>query len=196
MKPPVRDNSRPISPADLEVDAPAAFSLSSFSFNFTVDAAAQVAGRMGAPAFALRRQRVDRKLDAFWTEIEARRDALWIAAREGRIDDLGREVRTSLLDASGRDQFAHLEERKRIFRLRGDEDESQRQLFGRAWQRYVDDLDFAPLADEVAEYNKYFPIEANLSTDPESGRFVWMGRDWVPLKAPDAFAVLDRFPLS
>ena len=93
MKPPVRDNRRPIPPADLKVDAPAAFSLNSFSFNFTVDAAAQVAGRMGAPAFALRRQRVDRKLDDFWADVEVRRDALWIAAREGRIDEQGKEVK-------------------------------------------------------------------------------------------------------
>ena len=61
-------------------------------------------------------------------------------------------------------------------------------LFDRAWQHYVESLDFASLESEVVAYNKYFPIEANLAIDPESGCFVWMGRDWKPLVAPQAQA--------
>ena len=193
MKPPLPDPSQPVAGTDLEVDEPAAFSLRSFSFNFTVDAAAQVAGRMGAPAFALRRQRIDRRLEAFWAEVEGRRNALWIAAREGRVDDEGAELRPALLNADGRDRFAHLDQRKKLFRDRADEDQSQRQLFELAWQRYLKQLEFDSLAAEIDEYNKYFPIEANLATDPESGRFVWMGRDWQPLVAPDIDAVMKRF---
>jgi len=150
---------------------------------------------MGAPAFALRRQRLDRKLDAFWTEVSERRAALWIAAREGRVDEEGAELRPALLNADGRDRFAHLEQRKKLFRERVDEDRSQELLFDRAWQNYVESLDFASLESEVAAYNKYFPIEANLAIDPESGCFVWMGRDWKPLVAPQAEAVFGRFPL-
>jgi len=151
---------------------------------------------MGAPAFALRRKRLDRLLSRFWADVNERKDALWIAAREGRIDEQGRELRPALLDSEGRDRFAHLDHRKKLYSERVDEDANQSRLFNLAWTAWVDQLDFSALEDEVTQYNKYFPIEANLPTDPENGHFVWKGRAWKPVEAPTADAVLTRFPLT
>jgi len=195
MQQPTRDPNRTIPPADLTVDAPNAFSLVGFSFNFSVDVSARVQGLMGAPAFAIRRKRLDAKLDRFWAEVSARSEALWIAAAEGRIDEAGRELRPALLDSAGRDQFAHLEQRKKLFSSRVDEKEEQIRLFNLAWQAWIDAQDLTALQDEIEQYNKYFPIEANLPTDPETGQLVWLGRPWRQLTAPDAAIVLERHPL-
>jgi hypothetical protein len=195
MKQPIRDPNRTVPPADLTVDAPSAFSLGSFSFNFSVGVAARVQGLMGAPAFALRRKRLDARLDRFWAEVSDRCDALWIAAAEGRIDEIGRELRPALLDSAGHDRFAHWEQRKKLFSSRIDEEEDQVRLFNLAWQAWIDAQDFSVLEDEIGKYNKYFPIEANLPTDPETGQLVWLGRPWIALLTPDATVVLERHPL-
>lgn len=196
MKQPARDPHRSIPAVDLQVDTPKAFSLSSFSFNFTVGVAARVQGLMGAPAFALRRKRLDSKLDRFWADVADRSEALWIAAAEGRIDEHGRELRPALLDSGGRDRFAHWEQRKKLFAARVDEEVDQGRLFNLAWTVWIEGQDFSQLEAEIAQYNKYFPIEANLPTDPESGQLVWLGRAWRGLVAPDARAILERYPLK
>ena len=195
MKPPVRDPNRVVPPSDLQVDKPQALSLNTFSFNFTVDTASRIRGRMGAPAFALRRKRLDRKLEEFWSKVEERHDALWIAAREGRIDEEGRELRPALLSSDGRDPFAHREHRKKLFAQRVDEDVSQRRLFNLAWKSWVNQLVFHSIQEEIASYNKYFPIEANLATDPETGAFLWKGNPWRGAEVLDEEVVFDRFPL-
>ena len=193
--PPSEDPVEPGSDDVPSVDRPQALSLQSFSFNFSLDTSARVRGLMGAPAFALRRKRLDRSVERFWDRIEQARESLWVAAAEGRIDDEGRELRPSLMNSDGRDRFAHLEQRKHLHRLKVDEGEDQVRLFNQAWTQYCDRIDFSAIASEVETYNRYFPIEANLPTDPETGRFVWKGRDWQALEAPDRRAVLDRFPL-
>jgi hypothetical protein len=195
MKPPVRDPNHVVPASDLQVDEPQALSLNTFSFNFTVDTAARIRGRMGAPAFALRRKRLDRKLAEFWRKVEDRHDALWIAAREGRIDDEGRELRPALLNSEGRDPFAHREHRKKLFAQRVDEDASQRRLFNLSWKSWVSRLDLTSIQNEIASYNKYFPIEANLATDPETGAFLWKGGPWRGAELLDQQLVFERFPL-
>jgi hypothetical protein len=196
MKQPTRDPHRPIPATDLQVDEPKAFSLGSFSFNFSVGVAARVQGLMGAPAFALRRKRLDSKLDRFWADVAARSEALWIAAAEGRIDEGGRELRPALFDSAGRDRFAHWEQRKKLFSARVDEQGDRARLFNLAWTAWIEEQDFSQLEDEITQYNKYFPIEANLPTDPQSGQLVWLGRSWRGLVAPGAQAILERHPLK
>ncbi len=49
---------------------------------------------------------------------------------------------------------------------------------------------------QVEDYNRYFPIEANLKTDPETGRFQWMGGLWDPMETPSREGVFERFPLA
>jgi hypothetical protein len=180
----------------LQVDEPKAFSLGSFSFNFSVGVAARVQGLMGAPAFALRRKRLDSKLERFWADVAARSESLWIAAAEGRIDEAGRELRPALLDSSGRDGFAHWEQRKKLFAARVDEQGDRARLFNFAWTIWIEEQDFSHLEDEITQYNRYFPIEANLPTDPESGQLVWLGRSWRGLEVPDVQAILERHPLK
>ncbi len=177
------------------LSAPRALSLQNFSFNFHVSIGARIAARAGAPAFASRRTRWDKAIDRFWSELEDRYRARWIAAEEGRIDDDGREVRQALLDADGRDPHALRLQKQEIFRLRADADAVHQQAFDRAWRRVVDRLELGELEAQARDYAKYFPIEANLATDPDTGRFLWLGKRWEPVRAPTRQDVLTRYPL-
>ena len=174
---------------------PRVLSLKRYQFNFNVSLGAQVAARGGAPAFATRRLRWDRAIGRFWAELAARREALWIAAGEGRIDEEGREVRMALLDADGRDEHALRLHKQEIFRQRADFDAAQRANFDRGWKRVVARLDFSKLEAQAAAYLKYFPMEANLPTDPETGRYIWLGKRWQSVLAPTRESVLARYPL-
>lgn len=174
---------------------PRVLSLTHYQFNFKVSVGAQVAARGGAPAFATRRMRWDRTVSRFWSELAVRHRALWIAAGEGRIDEEGREVRMALLDADGRDAHALRLHKQEVFRLRGDFDAAQRAHYDRAWGRVVTGLELSELEAQAAAYLKYFPMEANLPTDPETGRYIWLGKPWQTVRAPTRAAVLERYPL-
>ncbi len=175
-------------------DAPRALSLNRYQTNFQVSVAQRIAALGGAPAFSNRRLRWDRALRTFWRTVEERRDALWIAAAEGRIDEQGREVRMSLLSADGRDPLGERERKKELFRDRLDVDSERRKLFDFAWLRYLDRLDLTELETLASEYSRWFPIEANLPTDPDTGSFLWMGKPWSAVEAPTAAEILERFP--
>ena len=174
---------------------PRVLSLDRFQFNFTVDRAARIRARMGAPAFALRRKRLDRSLEAFWLDLERRYEQLWIAAGEGRIDPDGREQRHLLLDDEGRDPIGGLEHRRRLFRERADPAAEQQADFGRAWARHVEGCPLVSIQGQVDDYNRFFPIEANLANDPKTGKYLWMGGIWEPAEAPTRDAILERLPL-
>ena len=160
-----------------------------------MDLAAQVRAQMGAPAFAQRRRRLDRAVATFWSALERKQGALWIAASEGRIDEDGRELRQSLLDDEGRDPIGAVDHARRLFRDRIDPDQDRKQRFNKAWCRHLDRCGLEGLEAQVADYNRYFPIEANLKTDPKTGRFLWMGTLWDEFQAPTLDDVLERFPL-
>jgi hypothetical protein len=174
---------------------PRAMSFERYQFNFRVDLGAQVAARFGgAPAFSLRRARLHRDLEVFWDALDARYEALWGAAREGRIDEEGREIRQNLLDASGSDRIGAREHRRRLHAAGIDPDAHAVEAFNRAWTRQVDRCDLAPLAEEVAAFVDYFPIESGMPMDPETEQYVWMGEPWVPPVAPTRESVLERYP--
>jgi hypothetical protein len=175
---------------------PRVLSLDRFQFNFTVDRTARLRALMGAPAFALRRKRLDRAREAFWRDLERRYEQLWIAAGEGRIGEDGREIRQVLLDDEGRDPIGGLEHRRRLYRDRVDRFERQRIDFRRAWSRHVGRCGLEGIRLQVEEYNRYFPIEANLSSDPGTGKYLWMGTFWEPLQPPGRADVFDRLPLE
>lgn len=191
--PTVPARARP--PGDVVATKPRAMSLQRFQFNFKVDLGAQIAARGGAPAFATRRANWDRDLAAFWADLATRHAALWIAAGEGRVGDDGREVRMALLDSDGRDASALRLQKQEVFRVRGDFDAIHRAHFDRAWRRVVERLELAPLERQARLYTKYFPMEANLPTDPETGRYLWLGKRWETVRAPTREDVLARFPL-
>lgn len=184
-----------MSDEDSLVRKPRALSLDKYQFNFKISVGARIAARAGAPAFASRRSRWDRAIRRFWRDLEERHAALWIAAREGRIDDEGREVRLALLDAEGRDAHAERLRNKELFVQRADYDLAQRALYDRAWSRVIDRLELEPLEAQAELYLRYFPIEANLPTDPDTGWYVWLGKPWEPVRAPTREDVLERWPL-
>ena len=47
----------------------------------------------------------------------------------------------------------------------------------------------------AAMFNEAFPIEADLSTDPKTGIYLWMGKPWHGLEPPTREELLERFPL-
>ena len=170
-------------------------SLQPFRFNFTVGTAAQLRAQMGAPAFALRAKRTCRAVDRFWDRLEERYEALWLAALGGRIADDGREVRQTLLDDKGRDPIGELDYARRLFRD-GDVPESHGiDAFDRAWLRHLDQCGLDEVVHLVSNYNRFFPVEANLPTDPRDGQFLWMGRAWEPMEVPTRAQILERLPL-
>jgi hypothetical protein len=178
------------------VDEPRALDLNKYQFNFRVGIGQRIAARYGAPAFAERTRRLERRLEHFWEDLETRREQLWVAAGEGRIAEDGRETRQVLLTARGTDPIGARDHRKRLFSARKDEDAEQRIAFNRAWQRHLGACGLAELQQQVADYVKWFPVEANLVSDPATGEYIWAGRPWVPPKAPTKAEVLERFPLA
>ncbi len=185
-----RDEDAPPVP----VDPPRVLSHETFQFNFRVSTAARVKAMHGAPSWSRRKKRLDDRLERFWREQDDHAAKLWIAAGEGRIGVDGREIRQALLDGEGRDPIAARERRKELFKARVDRDEAQIAEFNRAWEAYLGRLTLGDLARRIEDFNKYFPIEANLPTDPDTETYVWMGRAWQPAEAPDAAAVLARIP--
>lgn len=177
------------------VDPPRTLDLFEFSFNFTLSLEQRVAGRMGAPAWSLRKRRLDEALAAFWARVDARAAALDGLAASGLIGESGDPMDHALLDADGRDAITARDERRR--HLHDPEPAAARHAaaWNRAWSRWVDALDVSDLAEEVAAYNEYFPIEANLAIDIQSGGLMFMGEPWRPASAPSREAVLARHPL-
>jgi hypothetical protein len=178
----------------VEVDPPRVLSHERFQFNFNVSLGARVRAMFGAPSWSRRKKRLDDRLDRFWREQNERAEALWIAAGEGRIDDEGREIRQALLDGEGRDKHAARDRRAHLFRQRMDRDAAQLAEFNRAWKAHLTRLSLGDLTKRIEDYNRFFPVEADLPVDPATETFVWMGSAWQPAELPDAAAVLARLP--
>jgi|GEM_PF-1727003 len=177
-------------------DAPRAMSFTDYQFNFKVDLGARIAAQYGgAPAFSIRRAKLQRDTDSFWGALEHKYEELWTAAREGRIDEEGREVRQNLLDASGSDRLGKRDHLKRLFSRKLDPEEHAREEFNRAWLRQLDHCGIDALAREVEDFCKYFPVESGMPVDPVTDQFLWMGEPWVPPEPPSREGILHRFPL-
>lgn len=176
--------------------APRVFSLDNFAFNFGISLEDRVRARAGAPAFAIRRKKLDRAFAEFWKDLETRRTQLWHAAGEGRIDADGREHRYNLLDDEGRDRIGEVEHKRRLHKEKLDYEAERAIDFERGWAHHLTDCGIRTLEAMVQEYNRYFPIEANLMIDPTNGHYVWMGTEWTPLEAPTEAEIRERFSAS
>ena len=179
-----------------QADPPRVMSHEAFQFNFKVSLASQVRARGGAPSWSRRKKRLDDRLARFWREQTDRAADLWIAAGEGRIAEDGREIRQALLDGSGRDKLAERDHKWRLFKNRADRAATRVEEFNRAWRAHLDRLRLGDLTRRIEDFNKYFPVEANLPVDPVTERFVWMGAPWQPVESPNAAAVLERIPFK
>ncbi len=177
------------------VDKPRALSYENYSFNFKIDLGARIAARYGAPAFALRRARLLRSTEAFWSKLERRYEELWLAAGDGRIAEDGRELRHNLLTADGTDPIGAREHRRRLFGARVEQTDDRQASFNRAWERHLGRCGLQALTTEISDFNLWFPIEANLPIDVQTEQYVWMGMPWTPPVAPTPADLLARFPL-
>jgi len=177
------------------VDKPRALSYENYSFNFKIDLGSRIAARYGSPAFAIRRSKLRRSTDAFWSKLERRYDELWLAAGDGRVAEDGRELRQNLLTSDGTDPIGAREHRRRLFSAKVEQADDRRSAFNRAWERHLDRCGLTDLELQIAEFNKWFPIEANLPIDIESEQYVWMGMPWEPPVVPTRADILARFPL-
>jgi hypothetical protein len=167
-----------------------------FKVNFSIGLAERVAARMGAPAWAQRRDRMHRSIQAFWARAARRYDELWVAAIEGRIDDEGREIRMALLDGEGKDELAEREHRYLLLKQKMEHQPVTAALFERAWTYFARfQAGLRELQLEAEQYAEAFPVEAELPLDPERHVYLWMGEPWVPPAAPTEADLLARFPL-
>ena len=67
-------------------------------------------------------------------------------------------------------------------------------VFAHLWRKTVERLDYAPIEKAVSDYNEWFPIEANLPTDPATGVYFFRGRPFQPRRPLTPDDVLERFP--
>ena len=141
-------------------------------------------------------KRCDEALQRFWSRIDRQHDRLWLAAGDGRIDEDGHELRPALLDDEGRDPLAARSHSRELFRDRKDPKVDQREAFNRAWHAYLDRCGLGAVARIVRDYNKYFPMEAELKTDPKTESYLWLGLPWEPKDVPSRDDILERFPLK
>lgn len=67
--------------------------------------------------------------------------------------------------------------------------------FARAWKAVAEGFDYAHLQDLAEHFNAYYPIEANLPTDPLTGTFMVGEHPFQTKHAPTLEHVLARFPM-
>lgn len=176
---------------------PRALSLDEYSFNFTISTGDRLRAYGGPPAYVLRMRSMEEEQEHYFNALQERYDALWRAAAAGSIDEAGCEVRQALLDDEGRDRIGELQHARKLFRDRRDAQVDRCEAFNRAWLRHLEH-DFSglgELSERIAVFNEAFPIEADLSTDPKTGIYLWMGKPWHGLEPPTREELLERFPL-
>ena len=85
--------------------------------------------------------------------------------RKRRIEDLEEALRQALVEVY-QDALAELE---------GDEQAARAAMLDSAKA-----MDLGLLNDLIERHNRYYPIEANLPTDPKTGKFLLVGKVWEP----------------
>lgn len=101
------------------------------------------------------------------------------ATRARRIENLTRKLMDDLAA-----EYAGM-----IERFREDPD-----TFDREWNRLVRSVELDKLNDLIEKHNKYYPIEANLQIDPESGAPLLGSVPWKPKDKISTELLLERFP--
>ena len=84
--------------------------------------------------------------------------------RKRRIEDLEEALRQAL-DEVYQEALAEL----------GDEEKARAVLVESAQA-----MDLGLLNDLIDRHNRYYPIEANLAVDMHTGKFLLLGKEWVP----------------
>ncbi len=64
--------------------------------------------------------------------------------------------------------------------------------FERAFLQAAEQLDLRLLNDLIDRHNRYYPIEANLPSDPKTGAFLHLGKPWHPLPKASLDGFIER----
>jgi len=66
--------------------------------------------------------------------------------------------------------------------------------FARVWKALVETLELDELNAQIKEHNTYYPMEANLNPDPQTGGFTIGSTPWKPKKKITPERLLEQFP--
>ncbi len=66
--------------------------------------------------------------------------------------------------------------------------------FERIWKAVVETLDLKKLDELIKEHNTYYPIEANLREDPDTGQLMIGATPWKPKKKVTPKSLIEKFP--
>lgn len=66
--------------------------------------------------------------------------------------------------------------------------------FSKVWRSLVESIDLSGLNDLIKEHNTFYPIEANLQADPETGKIMIGATVWKPQKKVALEDLLEKFP--
>jgi len=72
--------------------------------------------------------------------------------------------------------------------------EDDPETFSRVWKAVVETLELDRLNELIKEHNTYYPIEANLQHDPETGQIMIGATPWKPKKRITHKDLLHKFP--
>lgn len=66
--------------------------------------------------------------------------------------------------------------------------------FARVWRAIIESLDLSDLNRLISEHNRFYPIEANLRDDPETGQIMIGNTPWKPQPLIKPERLLTEFP--
>jgi len=66
--------------------------------------------------------------------------------------------------------------------------------FNTLWRVVIETLDVEHINQLIKEHNQYYPIEANLREDPDTGRLMMGNTPWKPKKKITPERLLEKFP--
>ena len=74
--------------------------------------------------------------------------------------------------------------------------EDKPDLFSKKWTALIASLDLKELNALIDKHNRYYPLEANLRTDPDSGKYLMGGTVWEQKEKITKDDLIKRFPIK
>ncbi|MFO8057261.1 MAG: hypothetical protein R6V10_08210 [bacterium] len=112
-------------------------------------------------------------------KIRARMGPPSYAVRARYVEDLEEELHQEL---------------ERKWKMVADNYQHDPDKFNTLWRVIVETLDLEHINQLIKEHNRYYPIEANLREDPDTGRLMMGNTPWKPKKKITPERLLEKFP--